>query len=265
MGGREVGGIITCSRRTATWRTPRTAPRSPRCGGIESVPAAPGKTAVEMFEAAARGEIKALWIACTNPAQSMPDQALVRARFRALRVGRAAGSLRPHRHRALPTCCCRLRRGARSEARSPTASAASAASAPRSPPRQARRGPTEEIATGFARRLARRCCVRRAPTCLPTRPSRSGIRRTPRDDPRTRPRHHRPHLRAARRRRPAAMARFADGAPENQTRLYGDLRFATPTAERASSPRRTARRPNCATRATRSCSTPGGRATSGTA
>jgi len=33
---------------------------------------------VEMFEAAARGEIKALWIACTNPAQSLPDQATVR-------------------------------------------------------------------------------------------------------------------------------------------------------------------------------------------
>ncbi|MFM2112428.1 MAG: hypothetical protein RLZZ271_1088, partial [Pseudomonadota bacterium] len=46
--------------------------------GIPSVPDKPGKTAVEMFEAAARGEIKALWIACTNPAQSMPDQATVR-------------------------------------------------------------------------------------------------------------------------------------------------------------------------------------------
>jgi assimilatory nitrate reductase catalytic subunit len=31
-----------------------------------------------MFQAAADGEIKALWIACTNPAQSMPDQATVR-------------------------------------------------------------------------------------------------------------------------------------------------------------------------------------------
>ncbi len=30
-------------------------------------------------EIAARGEVKALWIACSNPAQSMPDQALVRA------------------------------------------------------------------------------------------------------------------------------------------------------------------------------------------
>ena len=40
--------------------------------------ATPGKTAVELFEAVADGEIKALWIACTNPAQSMPDQATVR-------------------------------------------------------------------------------------------------------------------------------------------------------------------------------------------
>ena len=46
--------------------------------GVDAVPATPGKTAVEMFEAVRRGEIKAVWIACTNPAQSMPDQALVR-------------------------------------------------------------------------------------------------------------------------------------------------------------------------------------------
>ena len=49
-----------------------------RLWGVADVPARPGKTAVEMFEAAAAGEIKALWIACTNPAQSMPDQATVR-------------------------------------------------------------------------------------------------------------------------------------------------------------------------------------------
>ena len=35
--------------------------------GIPSVPEKPGKTAVEMFQAAADGEIRALWIACTNP------------------------------------------------------------------------------------------------------------------------------------------------------------------------------------------------------
>ena len=46
--------------------------------GVPDVPALPGKSAVEMFQAAADGEIKALWIVCTNPAMSMPDQATVR-------------------------------------------------------------------------------------------------------------------------------------------------------------------------------------------
>ena len=45
--------------------------------GVASVPEKPGKTAVEMFQAAADGQIKLLWIACTNPAQSMPDQAMI--------------------------------------------------------------------------------------------------------------------------------------------------------------------------------------------
>ncbi|HLD09620.1 MAG TPA: molybdopterin-dependent oxidoreductase, partial [Methylophilaceae bacterium] len=39
----------------------------------DSVPEQPGKTAVEMFDALRDGTIKAVWIACTNPAQSMPD------------------------------------------------------------------------------------------------------------------------------------------------------------------------------------------------
>jgi assimilatory nitrate reductase catalytic subunit len=46
--------------------------------GVPDVPAAAGKSAVEMFEAAADGAIKLLWIACTNPAQSMPHQSTVR-------------------------------------------------------------------------------------------------------------------------------------------------------------------------------------------
>jgi assimilatory nitrate reductase catalytic subunit len=47
--------------------------------GVDDVPARPGKTAVELFEAIHAGEIKAVWIACTNPAQSMPDADRVRA------------------------------------------------------------------------------------------------------------------------------------------------------------------------------------------
>ena len=49
-----------------------------RLWGVADVPAKPGKSAVEMFEAAADGEIRALWIACTNPAQSMPNAMTVR-------------------------------------------------------------------------------------------------------------------------------------------------------------------------------------------
>jgi assimilatory nitrate reductase catalytic subunit len=46
--------------------------------GVPDVPAKPGLDAVAMFEAAADGRLQALWIVCTNPAHSMPDQALVR-------------------------------------------------------------------------------------------------------------------------------------------------------------------------------------------
>ncbi|MEM8782106.1 MAG: nitrate reductase [Planctomycetota bacterium] len=38
-----------------------------------SIAAEPGLTAVPMFEAAAAGKVDALWVACTNPAVSMPD------------------------------------------------------------------------------------------------------------------------------------------------------------------------------------------------
>ncbi|MBB4844241.1 assimilatory nitrate reductase catalytic subunit [Paucibacter oligotrophus] len=78
MGGREVGGMATL---LPGHRDPGSAQDRAEVAalwGQAELPEAPAKTAVEMFEAAARGEIKVLWIACTNPAQSMPDQALVR-------------------------------------------------------------------------------------------------------------------------------------------------------------------------------------------
>jgi assimilatory nitrate reductase catalytic subunit len=68
----------TCCPRTATWPIPQHRAEVAALWGVPSVPEKPGKTAVEMFQAAADGEIKVLWIACTNPAQSMPDQAMVR-------------------------------------------------------------------------------------------------------------------------------------------------------------------------------------------
>ncbi|PIT75390.1 nitrate reductase [Limnohabitans sp. B9-3] len=78
MGGREVGGLANLISAHRDMSKPEHRAEVAALWGIDDVPSKPGKTAVEMFEAAADGEIKALWIACTNPAQSMPDQATVR-------------------------------------------------------------------------------------------------------------------------------------------------------------------------------------------
>ncbi|MEJ8853249.1 molybdopterin-dependent oxidoreductase [Variovorax robiniae] len=78
MGGREVGGLANLLSAHRDMSNPTHRAEVAALWGVPDVPATPGKTAVEMFQAAADGEIKALWIACTNPAQSMPDQATVR-------------------------------------------------------------------------------------------------------------------------------------------------------------------------------------------
>jgi len=78
MGGREVGGLANLLSAHRDLANPQHRAEIAALWGVPAVPEKPGKTAVEMFQAAADGEIKALWIACTNPAQSMPDQATVR-------------------------------------------------------------------------------------------------------------------------------------------------------------------------------------------
>ena len=78
MGGREVGGLANLLSAHRDLANPAHRAEVAALWGIAEVPATPGKAAVEMFEAAADGAIKALWIACTNPAQSLPDQAMVR-------------------------------------------------------------------------------------------------------------------------------------------------------------------------------------------
>ena len=83
MGGREVGGLANLLSAHRDLSNPAHRAEVARLWNVADVPSKPGKTAVEMFEAVADGEIKALWIACTNPAQSMPDVSAVR---RALEV-----------------------------------------------------------------------------------------------------------------------------------------------------------------------------------
>ncbi|MEO1235830.1 MAG: nitrate reductase [Planctomycetota bacterium] len=80
MGGREVGYlghqlpgyrlVADAKHRAAIERAWDLLP-----GAIDKKP---GRTAVPMFEAAARGEYGAVWIACTNPVVSMPDASTTR-------------------------------------------------------------------------------------------------------------------------------------------------------------------------------------------
>ncbi|MFZ6800987.1 molybdopterin-dependent oxidoreductase [Undibacterium sp. Di24W] len=78
MGGREVGGMANLLSGHRDLSNPDHRAEVAALWGVDNVPAQPGKTAVELFEAVRQGDIKLLWIVCTNPAQSMPDQNLIR-------------------------------------------------------------------------------------------------------------------------------------------------------------------------------------------
>ncbi len=78
MGGREVGAMAGLMSGHRDMGNADHRAEVAALWGVTDVPATPGKTAVEMFEAIRLGEIKAVWICCTNPAQSLPHQKLVR-------------------------------------------------------------------------------------------------------------------------------------------------------------------------------------------
>jgi len=77
MGGREVGGMANLLSAHRDLGNGNHRREIAELWGVKEVPSKPGKTAVEMFDAVRAGEIKIIWIACTNPAQSLPDQKLV--------------------------------------------------------------------------------------------------------------------------------------------------------------------------------------------
>ncbi|WP_353156819.1 molybdopterin-dependent oxidoreductase [Herminiimonas fonticola] len=82
MGGREVGGLATMLSAHRDLANPQHRAEIAKLWGVADVPATPGKSAVEMFEAVRTGDIKIIWIVCTNPAQSMPEQAMIREALR---------------------------------------------------------------------------------------------------------------------------------------------------------------------------------------
>ncbi|MDP2073053.1 molybdopterin oxidoreductase family protein, partial [Hydrogenophaga sp.] len=78
MGGRETGSLsnLLPGHRDAGNAEHRAEVAA--YWGVEQLPCSTGLTAIELFEQVQAGKIKALWIACTNPAQSLPDQNNVR-------------------------------------------------------------------------------------------------------------------------------------------------------------------------------------------
>lgn len=83
MGGRETGSLSNLLPGHREVANPEHRAQVARYWGVDDLPANPGLSAIELFEQMKAGKIKALWIACTNPAQSLPDQANVRAALQA--------------------------------------------------------------------------------------------------------------------------------------------------------------------------------------
>ena len=74
MGGRETGSLsnLLPGHREAGNAEHRAEVAA--YWGVDALPETPGLSAIELFDAVHDGRIKALWIACTNPAQSLPNQ-----------------------------------------------------------------------------------------------------------------------------------------------------------------------------------------------
>ena len=79
MGGRETGSLSNLLPGHREAGNAQHRAEVARYWQVDALPETPGLTAVELFDAVAAGKIKALWIACTNPAQSLPDQSKVHA------------------------------------------------------------------------------------------------------------------------------------------------------------------------------------------
>ena len=79
MGGREVGGMATLLGGHRDPANPDHRAEVAELWGIPSLPDRPGKTAVDIFEGLHSGSVRMVWIACTNPAHSLPDADRVKA------------------------------------------------------------------------------------------------------------------------------------------------------------------------------------------
>ena len=82
MGGREVGGLSTMLAVHKEINNPIHRQEVADFWGVPSVPDRPGLSAMEMIDALEAGRMKAVWIVCTNPIDSMPNARRVEAALR---------------------------------------------------------------------------------------------------------------------------------------------------------------------------------------
>jgi assimilatory nitrate reductase catalytic subunit len=83
MGGRETGSLSNLLPGHREAANPEHRAEVAAYWGVDQLPDKPGLSAIELFEQMRNGTIKAVWIACTNPAQSLPDQTRVREALQA--------------------------------------------------------------------------------------------------------------------------------------------------------------------------------------
>ncbi len=86
MGGREVGGMANLLAVHKDLANPEQRSEAADFWGVEKINEKPGLTATQMFDALECGQMKAIWVICTNPSVSMPnarkiDAALQKASF----------------------------------------------------------------------------------------------------------------------------------------------------------------------------------------
>jgi assimilatory nitrate reductase catalytic subunit len=82
MGGREVGGLANQLAAHMRFDSPAHVDHVRRFWNAPNMATRPGLKAVELFDAVRDGKIKALWIAGTNPAASLPRSSHVREALR---------------------------------------------------------------------------------------------------------------------------------------------------------------------------------------
>ena len=84
MGGRETGGLAHLLPGYRSVTDPAARALVERHWGVApgAIAAAPGRPALEIFEGLAAGQVRVVWILCTNPAASMPDLDVVEKALR---------------------------------------------------------------------------------------------------------------------------------------------------------------------------------------